>query len=72
MSEKSMLYGNALLVKPGQTVSLSWEQGGIRVILPVTCLEAGGLGQLVRVRLKNVARTLRAEVMSDGTVQVRL
>jgi len=72
VSEKSMLYGNALLVKPGQTVSLSWEQGGIRVILPVTCLEAGGLGQLVRVRLKNVARTLRAEVMSDGTVQVRL
>jgi hypothetical protein len=61
-----------LLVKPGQTATLMWEQGGIRVVLPVTCLEAGGLGEVVRVRLKNVPRTLRAEVMSDGTLQVRL
>jgi hypothetical protein len=61
-----------LLVKAGQTATLMWEQGGIRVILPVTCLEAGELGQVVRVRLKNVTRTLRAEVMSDGTLQVKL
>jgi flagella basal body P-ring formation protein FlgA len=41
-------------------------------VLPVTCLEAGALGQVVRVRLKNVARTMRGEVMSDGTLQARL
>jgi hypothetical protein len=64
--------GNQLLVKPGQTATLSWEQAGIRVVLPVTCLDAGGLGQRVRVRLKNGAQILRAEVMSDGTLQVKL
>jgi hypothetical protein len=64
--------GKILLVKPGQTATLVWDEGGIRVVLPVTCLEAGALGQVVRVRLKNVARTMRGEVMSDGTLQARL
>ncbi|MGA2414015.1 MAG: flagella basal body P-ring formation protein FlgA [Candidatus Sulfotelmatobacter sp.] len=64
--------GESLLVRPGQTATLIWDKGGIRVILPVTCLEAGARGQVVRVRLKNVVRTLRAEVMEDGTLQVRL
>lgn len=60
------------LVKSGQTAMLTWEQGGIRVILPVTCLEAGGLGQYVRVRFKNAARTLRAEIVGAGAVRVSL
>jgi hypothetical protein len=60
------------LVKPGQTAMLTWERAGIRVVVPVTCLEAGGLGQFVRVRLKSAARTLRAEVVGEGTLRASL
>jgi hypothetical protein len=61
-----------LLIKPGQTAILTWDQGGIRVVLPVTCLDAGGLGQFVRVKFKNAAGTLRAEVLGDGTLRASL
>lgn len=60
------------LVKPGQTATLTWEQAGIRIVLPVTCLDAGGLGQFVRVRFKNAARILRAEVVGEGTLRASL
>jgi hypothetical protein len=62
----------ALLVKPGQTVMLRWDQGGIRVVLPVTCLDGGGLGEHVRARLKSAARILPAEVLQDGTLRASL
>ena len=58
-------------VARGETVMLTWEQSGIRVILPVTCLEAGGIGQFVRVRFPNSSRTLRAEVVQVGTLRVK-
>ena len=64
--------GFALLVRPGETAMLTWDQAGIRVTLPVTCLDAGGLGQYVRVRLKSTPQILRAEVVGNGTVQVKL
>jgi hypothetical protein len=60
------------LVKPGQTATLTWEQAGIRVVLPVTCLDAGGLGQFVRVRFKNAARILRAEVVGEAMLRASL
>jgi hypothetical protein len=60
------------LVKAGQTATLRWDEGGIRVVLPVTCLEGGGSGQRVRVRLKNAARILQAEVLNDGTLRASL
>jgi Chaperone for flagella basal body P-ring formation len=60
------------LVKPGQTATLEWEQAGIRVVLPVTCLDAGGMGQFVRVRFKNATGILRAEVMGEGRLRARL
>lgn len=60
------------LVKPGQTATLSWDAGGIRIVLPVTCLDAGGAGELVRVRFKNTSRILQAEVLGDGTLRARL
>jgi hypothetical protein len=64
--------GGEQLVKRGQVAMLTWEQGGIRVVVPVTCLDAGGLGQLVRVRFKNGARTLQAEVVGEGTLRASL
>jgi hypothetical protein len=57
------------LVKRGQAATLTWDQAGIRVVLPVTCLDAGGLGQFVRVRFKNGSRILRAEVVGEGTLR---
>jgi Chaperone for flagella basal body P-ring formation len=60
------------LVKPGQTATLTWEQAGIRIVLPVICLEAGGVGQFVQVRFPHAPRTLRAEVVGAGTVRARL
>jgi hypothetical protein len=41
-------------------------------VLPVTCLEAGGLGQFVRIRFKNAARTLRAEIVGAGMLRASL
>jgi hypothetical protein len=60
------------LVKAGQTATLIWEQTGIRIVVPVICLDGGGLGQFVRVRFKNAAGTLRAEVMGAGTLRASL
>jgi len=60
------------LVKRGQTATLLWEQSGIRVTLPVTCLDAGGLGDVVRVRFKNAARTLQAVVVGEKALRVKL
>jgi flagella basal body P-ring formation protein FlgA len=64
--------GTGQLIKPGQTATLTWEQSGIRVVLPVTCLDGGGLGQLVRIRFKNGAQTLRAEVVGAGSLRAGL
>ena len=61
--------GPERLVKRGQTASLTWDQSGIRVVLPVTCLDGGGLGQFVRVQFKNAPRIVRAEILSDGTLR---
>lgn len=60
------------MVWAGQTATLTWDQAGIRVVLPVTCLEAGAQGDFVRVRFKNAAGTLRAEVLRDGTLRASL
>jgi hypothetical protein len=62
----------AELVKPGQTATLTWEQSGLRIVLPVTCLDAGAAGQFVRVRFKNVPRVLRAEVVGKAMLRASL
>lgn len=69
---RSVAGGGERLVAPGQTATLTWDQAGIRVVLPVTCLDAGALGQFVRVRLKNAPRVLRAEVVGVGTLRASL
>jgi hypothetical protein len=61
-----------LAVQVGQTATLFWEQDGIRAVLPVTCLDRGSVGSLVRVRTKNGNRILRAEVVSAGVLRAAL
>ena len=60
------------LIKAGQTASLTWDERGIRIVAPVTCMDSGGVGQSVRVRFKNGPGVLRAEVLSDGTLRASL
>ncbi|MFZ0955000.1 MAG: flagella basal body P-ring formation protein FlgA [Candidatus Sulfotelmatobacter sp.] len=61
-----------LAVQVGQTATLFWEQDGIRAVLPVTCLDRGSVGSLVRARTKNGNRILRAEVVSAGVLRAAL
>ncbi len=60
------------LIKAGQTATLIWDQDGIRVVLPVTCLDAGALGDTVRVRFKQTRQTLQAEVVGAGELRANL
>lgn len=64
--------GGEHLVKLGQTAMLTWEQSGLRVVLPVTCLEAGAMGEFVRVRFRNAPGVLRAEVVGTAVLRVQL
>jgi hypothetical protein len=64
--------GGGSTIRRGQTATLVWDEAGIRVVLPVTCLDAGGVGQLVRVQLKNGSRILRAEVVGEGMLRAAL
>jgi flagella basal body P-ring formation protein FlgA len=41
-------------------------------VLPVTCLDGGGMGQSIRVRVRNSDRMLRAQVAGAGRVRVGL
>jgi Chaperone for flagella basal body P-ring formation len=61
-----------LAVQVGQTATLFWEQDGIRAVLPVTCLDRGSVGSLVRARTQNGNRILRAEVVSAGVLRAAL
>jgi hypothetical protein len=60
------------LIKRGQTAMLTWDNAGIRIVVPVVCLDAGRLGDIVRVRFRDGQRVLRAEVMSRGRVTAGL
>ena len=62
----------AWLVKPGQTATLNWDARGIRIVLRVTCLDAGAAGDMVRVRFNDTSRVLRAQVMANGTLRAGL
>jgi hypothetical protein len=64
--------GIAGLIRPGETATLTWDHAGIRLVLPVTCLDAGQVGQSIRVRVRNGNRTLRAQVVDARNVRVGL
>ena len=60
------------IVRPGQSMTLLWDQDGIQITLHVTCLDRGGLGETVRARLKHGDRILRAKVMNAETLRMQL
>jgi len=57
------------VVRAGQSASLLWERNGIRLVLPVVCMEPGAVGDLVQVRTANRLRVLRAIVVGVGILR---
>jgi hypothetical protein len=61
--------GEKPMVHAGDSVTLLWDQDGIRLTVPAVCLDAGAEGQRVRVRIVNGGRTLSAIVVSAGVLR---
>jgi hypothetical protein len=57
------------MVRPGQMVTLIWEQGDMRISRRVVCLDVGGKDQEVRTRSKEGGRVVRARVLAEGLVK---
>jgi hypothetical protein len=57
------------LIRPGQTATLVWEQNGIRLVVPVTCLDRGTLGESVRARISPSGQVVRAVVVEAGLLR---
>jgi len=66
---EALALGMPPLVRAGETATLIWDQAGIRLIVPVVCLEAGGAGQKVRVRVRGGSRVVPAVVESTGQLR---
>jgi Chaperone for flagella basal body P-ring formation len=60
------------ILRPGETVMLVWDQDGIRVVLPVICLERGNVGDSIRVRIKSGTRVLRAQIVNESLLRASL
>ncbi len=56
-------------VRPGQTATLVWDGGGIRVAVPVTCLDRGSAGESVRARIVPSGTIVRAVVVQAGVLR---
>ena len=62
-------HAGGTLVRPGQTVTFSWEGDGMRLLGPALCLDPGDIGQRVRVRLIRSGRILPAVVVGAGQLR---
>lgn len=59
-----------IVVERGQTVIISVQAGAITVTARGRALEAGGVGEIIRVQNLNSHKTITAKVLSDTSVQV--
>ena len=57
------------LVRRGESVSLIWDQDGIRLVAPVISLDPGNPGQGVRARIARGGRIVPAVVESAGVLR---
>ncbi len=57
------------LVRKGETASLVWTQGTVRVTAAAVCRESGAAGDVISVRNLVTSRMGRARVLSDGTLE---
>jgi len=70
LSAASPLADERPLVRRGQTATLLWDQDGIRLLVPVRCLEPGALGRPVRARILPGGRVIVALVEGAGRLRV--
>jgi hypothetical protein len=56
------------VVRAGESVALVWDQDGIRLLVPVICLDRGKVGQTVQARLAH-GQVVRAVVVSAGRLR---
>jgi len=68
-TERTLTLRLPKMVRPGQMVTLIWEQGDMRISRRVVCLDAGGKDQEVRTRSKEGGRVVRARVVAEGLVK---
>ncbi len=57
------------LVRPGQMVTLIWDQGDMHIERRVVCLDSGSKDQEVRTRPKEGGRVVHARVLASGLVK---
>jgi hypothetical protein len=57
------------LVRPGQAVTLLWDEDGIRLVVPAVALDAGAPGERVRARIGRGGTLVRATVVSAGMLR---
>jgi len=57
-----------LLARPGQKVTLVWDQDGIRLVVPAVCLDRGERGQTVRARIAR-GPIVKAVVVGAGILR---
>ena len=57
------------LVRPGQVVTLIWEQGDMHIERRVVCLDSGTKDQEVRTRPEEGGRVVHARVLASGLVR---
>jgi hypothetical protein len=58
------------VVRAGQSLTLIWDQNGIRVSVPALCLDPGAPGQHVRARIISGGTVMNAVVVSAESLRV--
>ncbi len=57
------------LVRPGEIVTLLWEEGSVRMTRTMVCLDRGDAGERVRTRGKQGGHIVRGRVLATGLVK---
>ncbi|MBO1076070.1 flagellar basal body P-ring formation chaperone FlgA [Roseomonas marmotae] len=62
--------GERALVRASQPVRVFWKAGGLSLEMQGKALEDGPLGREIRVHNPGSGRTIRAQVVSEGTAEI--
>jgi flagella basal body P-ring formation protein FlgA len=62
--------GKAHVLKQGQIATAVFEAGGLRITCAVVTLEAGGEGDIIRVRNLETTATITGAVQANGLIKV--
>jgi flagella basal body P-ring formation protein FlgA len=63
--------GLPTIVKVNMPVDVHWEAGGLSLILKGNALDAGSVGDQIRVLNPATSRTIHGIITADGTIEVR-